>query len=391
MTTTTDSDILIVGAGFVGLILAFVFAEQGRRVMIIETQTREQKQQQHSEDGRALALSIQSRRILKQFNIWPQLKKFTTPIKTVEVSEQGRFGKLRFHAEDEKIPALGFVLPAPQLGAQLLALCTQHPNITWIEGTTVTEVVQTPEKVTVHLQAQEKTLSALLMIAAEGAQSLTRAQLPFNPFNHDYHQFAIVANVTLSKPHLYQAYQRFTSAATLALLPLNQTRSTLVLTVAARDYPHWQAYLDTEFLAKAQQLLGAKLGLLQDLGVRQAYPLRAVFVEQAYHQRLLLMGNAAHTLNPIAAQGLNLTLRDIAQLASLVQNCDLQSHSDLAQCLMAYQTARLPDQKKMLRFTDGLVNVLAMPHLKTLRSLGLLALDTLPFVKRRLFAHLLGA
>jgi 2-octaprenyl-6-methoxyphenol hydroxylase len=389
MNEQSDADIIIVGAGFVGLMLSFALAQQGRRIIVVEAKDLVEKKQQQLQDARALALSIKSQHILATLNIWPHIENNATPISQVEVSEQGSFGKLRLDAKSQHVSALGFVLPAQQLGTQLLHLCQQEKNITWFTKTQIDKCVQDNNGVRVTL-SDDTTLSASLLILAEGSQSKTRESFHFAQSERNYHQFAMVANVSLTHAPVNTAYQRFTRSGTLALLPLSKGRFTLVVTVADNDYPKWQAFNDAEFLQKAQQMLGSKLGTLHELGIRQSYPLQALFVEQAYHNRLLLMGNAAHTLNPIAAQGLNLTLRDIALLVELIAEADLQNHFAVFDLLTQYQAKRLPDQKNMLHFTDNLVDILGVQVLKPLRSLGLVSLDTVPFLKRRLFGHLLG-
>lgn len=366
---TDDYDVIIVGAGFVGLTLAFAYSLQDKRVALVEARALTEKKQ--TPDSRAIALSFKSKQILEQLMIWQHLN--PTPITEVHVSEQGAFGKLYLTAKELGHDALGYVIRAQALGETLLKLCESQKNITWFSPETLEEIKQNNDKITAHLK-HHTAICADLLIIAEGAQSLTRTQHAFSTWTRDYQQTAIVANVSLTHAPAGVAFQRFTPEGTVALLPLGDKRHTLVWTVSeAQGNP----LSDEDFLKKIQTLMGFQLGTLYDLGPRQAYPLKAVFVEKAYEGRLLLMGNAAHTLNPIAAQGFNLTLRDI--------EC-LLTQPSLAQ----YQEQRLADQKNMLRFTDGLVNLSSMKYAKHLRSFGLSALTCVPFVKRRLFEHLLG-
>ncbi|HLF67461.1 MAG TPA: FAD-dependent monooxygenase [Gammaproteobacteria bacterium] len=380
---SADDDIIIVGAGFVGLTLACALARKNKRIRLLEA--RALTDNAYTEDGRALALSSKSCQILTELvgSLPPH-----TPLANVEVSQQGRFGKLHLQAQDVGLASLGSVIPAPVLGAHLFKQAQREKNIAWQMPAKVTQYTQQDNAVTVVLD-DARQLTAKLLILAEGAHSITRTQA-FATFTHDYQQMALTANVSLTSLRPQHAYQRFTDHATLALLPLNPTRATLVLTVKTADHPHWQALSDADFLAQAQTLLGFKLGVLSDLGKRHAYPLQAVFVEKAYDGRVLLMGNAAHTLNPVAAQGLNLSLRDIAVFTELFQDADLADGHTVSERLAQYQSLRLNDQKNMLRLTDGLVKLTSRPSLKWARSLGLLALDVLPGAKRRLYDYLLG-
>lgn len=366
---TDEYDVIIVGAGFVGLTLAYAYASQEKRVALIEAKSFTEKKQ--STDSRALALSFKSKQILEHLNIWPHLT--ATPITQVNVSEQGAFGKLYLTAKELRHDALGYVIRAQLLGETLLNLCEGQKNIHWFIPETLEEITQDNQSITAHLK-NKSAIRADLLIIAEGMQSLTRAQQAFSTWTRDYQQTAIVANISLTQAPTHTAYQRFTPEGTIALLPLGDQRSTIVWTVKEDRY---QALSDEDFVKKIQALIGFQLGKVYDLGPRQTYPLKAVFVEKAFDGRLLLMGNAAHTLNPIAAQGFNLTLRDI--------ECLLREPS-----LAHYQEQRLIDQKNMLRFTDNLVNLSSIKYGKHLRSLGLSALNYLPFVKRRLFEHLLG-
>ncbi|MFA6058578.1 MAG: FAD-dependent oxidoreductase [Taibaiella sp.] len=366
---TDEYDVIIVGAGFVGLTLAYAYASQEKRVALIEAKSLAQKKQ--TTDSRALALSFKSKQILENLNIWSHLN--AAPITQVNVSQQGAFGKLYLTAKELQHDALGYVIRAQQLGEALLNLCEGQKNIHWFMPETLEEITQDSLSITAHLK-NKPAIRADLLIIAEGMESLTRTQQAFSTWTRDYQQTAIVANISLTQAPLNTAYQRFTPEGTIALLPLNDKRFTVVWTVKENQH---QELSDEDFTKKIQTLLGYQLGKAYDLGPRQMYPLKAIFVEKAFDGRLLLMGNAAHTLNPIAAQGFNLTLRDIECLLSV---------SSLAH----YQEQRLADQKNMLRFTDGLVNLSSVKYGKHLRSLGLSTLNYLPFVKRRLFEHLLG-
>ncbi|MGA2655714.1 MAG: FAD-dependent monooxygenase [Gammaproteobacteria bacterium] len=368
---TDEYDVIIVGAGFVGLTLAFAFANTNKRVAVIEAKQKSEKKQQHNLDSRALALSFKSKQILEQLQIWPHLEPQT--IKEVHISEQGGFGKLYLTAKEQQLDALGYVVRAHQLGETLLNLCEAQKNITWFCPQTLEDVQQDAEKISAILN-QQKNITAQLLIIAEGVDSLSRTQQAFDTWTRDYEQIAQIGNISLSHANANTAYQRFTNEGTIALLPLGDKRFTLVWTVK-KDFK--QELSDQDFLKKIQALIGFQLGTAYDLGPRQSYPLKAVFVEKAYDGRLLLMGNAAHTLNPIAAQGFNLTLRDI--------ECLLNESS-----LAKYQAKRLDDQKNMLRFTDSLVDLSSMKYGKHLRSFGLSTLNYLPFAKRRLYEHLLG-
>ncbi len=368
---TDDYDIIIVGAGFVGLTLAFAFSQKHKRVALIEAKEKREKKHQHEIDSRALALSSASKQILERFNIWQHLQ--AVPINEVQVSEQGGFGKLYLTAKEQNLDALGYVMRAHQLGETLLSLCEAQKNITWFCPAILEGISQEQQKIIAKLN-NHTAISAALLVIAEGVDSLTRTQLSFATKSRDYEQIAMVANISLSHAPTGIAYQRFTPQGTIALLPLNDKRFTVVWTVKKDQYHDWA---DNEFLEKIQSFIGFQLGTAYDVGPRQSYPLKAVFVEKAYDNRLLLMGNAAHTLNPIAAQGFNLTLRDI--------ECLLNESS-----LERYQEKRIQDQKNMLRFTDTLVNLSSMKYAKHLRSFGLGSLNCLPFAKRRLFEHLLG-
>jgi 2-polyprenyl-6-methoxyphenol hydroxylase-like FAD-dependent oxidoreductase len=239
--------------------------------------------------------------------------------------------------------------------------------------------------ITVQHAEQIQKITASIVLACDGTQSHWREQFALQTETLAAKQHAIIANVETSKPHLDCAYERFTELGTLALLPLKNKRMTSVLSVDQERYQALQQYSDADYLTLLQQQFGKRLGELCGLGKRFSYPLQSVHCRDMQRDRFLLLGNAVHTINPIAAQGLNLALRDIAVLIDCLQAEGLH-----VQALSTYVEKVLPAHEKMRKFTDNLVRVAKHKYLRHARSIGLLALDVAPMAKYSLANTLAG-
>jgi 2-octaprenyl-6-methoxyphenol hydroxylase len=237
------------------------------------------------------------------------------------------------------------------------------------------------------------TLSARLVVAADGADSLLREQFGIEKLESDYHQTAIITNITPQLPHNQVAYERFTDSGPLALLPMTEHRCAVVWTVATEDAEAVMGLSDSEFLARLQERFGFRLGRLEQVGRRQAWPLRLVRARQSTGPRLALVGNAVHTLHPIAGQGFNLGARDVAVLAEIVVDAVRNGLDPGADAVLeCYARWRSADHRRVTVFTDGLARIftLPLPALGPVRGAGMLALDLLPPAKRLLTRMTMG-
>ncbi len=382
------SDVLIVGGGLVGASLALALGRAGLDVAIVEAHPFRINEQPNY-DERSIALAQGSQRIFSGMGLWDALQDAVCPIHTIHVSDRGHFGFTRLKREQEGVQALGYVASARLLGNALIHALDQT-KVRLLTPAQLQGFQADGEQVRASLSLDGKPLEyhARLLVAADGVQSQVREQLGIETHQWDYGQTAIIANVTPTRPHSNIAYERFTDTGPMALLPLNENHCSLVWTLRTDQVDGVMALDDTAFLSQLQDRFGYRLGRFVKVGTRHAYPLQLLRAKQSTAQRLALIGNAVHTLHPIAGQGFNLGLRDVAALAEVV--IDAQRKGDdigSANVLRQYADWRQTDQRRVVAFTDGMVRLFGqtLPPWVALRDTGMLALDLCPPAK-----HLFG-
>jgi 2-octaprenyl-6-methoxyphenol hydroxylase len=377
-------DIAIVGGGMVGASLAVAMRPLGLRVALIES-VPIQSDAQPSFDDRTTALSNGSRRILGSMGLWPRLEREATVIRRIHVSDQGRFGFARIDAREEGVAALGYVAANRAIGAALWQEM-QSGEIEVLCPARV-ERIETGEahvNLLVRTATGERQLQARLLVAADGANSAVRQHAGIEVTSWDYEQTAIITNVATQRFHDYVAYERFTPTGPLALLPLSDGRCTVVWTLAPELAETTLQLTDAAFLAALQEKFGFRLGRLTRVGRRHSYPLALTKAEERVGERLVIIGNAAQGLHPIAGQGFNLGLRDVAALAEAIAGA--RDDPGSAQMLEGYDEWRRADRRSIIAFTDGLVRLFRSPlgPVKALRDVGLLLFDVMPPAKSAL-------
>lgn len=384
----TDYDLIIVGGGMVGATLAIALKNTDLRIALVEA-FELNNQQQASYDDRGIALAYGSQRIFETMGLWSELQPMCTAISHIHISDRGHFGVTRLHAAKENVPALGQVITAKLLGSVLYKQLEQQNNLDIHCPTRVVSMEQHSDSADITLD-NGKALSAKLIVAADGAKSTIRNLLKLGEHTVDYQQTAITANVSTERTHQSWAYERFTDTGPVALLPLSDNRCSLVWTVKTGDDA---ALLDSDeatFLKQLQDRFGYRLGHFTKVGQRNSYPLHLHQADQPIQHRVVLIGNAAHSLHPIAGQGFNLGLRDVVALADVITN--YQPDCGDARALTDYKEWRLNDQDDVIDATGLLVNLFsnANPVLAHSRGAGLSLMESLPPVKRWLARQSMG-
>jgi len=393
MNAPIDYDMLIIGGGLVGASLACALAEQGLRIGLVEAVPLS-ADTHPGYDDRTLALAHGTHLIFQSLELWEALDPAATSIEKVHISERGGLGVARLDCRDMGVEALGYVIEARALG-QILLQRLQAANIELLcpARLETISVGATAVRATLHTDDAATTVTTRLLVAADGARSQVRHQLGVDAIRWDYGQSAVIANASPTLPHRNIAFERFTDSGPVALLPMSQGRCAVICSVARAAADAIVQLDDTAFIDYLQSRFGDRLGAFQRIGQRQAYPLFMVKSREHTRHRVALIGNAAHTLHPVAGQGFNLGLRDVAVLAEVIADA-CQAGRDIGdhEILERYGTWRRWDQRRAIAFTDGLVRLFEnpLPPLRLARNLGLLAFDLLPAAKRLLARQSMG-
>ena len=387
-------DVIIVGGGLVGASMACALSGHGLSIAVIEAAPLRQSDQP-SYDDRALALSLASSRIFEAIGLWPGVRDGVTPILQINISQRGHFGNATITAAELGAPALGYVAEGRLIGQAVSARLPLCADLDWRCPAQVTAIDFSADAVQVSVESGQGTasLQGRLLIGADGANSMVRKSLGLSATEHDYHQTAVIANVTPEKAHQNQAFERFTPTGPLAVLPHVGNRCGVVWTVASDTAKTLMAMDDETFLAGLQRHFGYRLGALNQLGKRTAYPLKLIYASEQYVHRGVVIGNAAHAIHPISAQGFNLGLRDVAVLAELVVAASREGDDIGAlELLTRYQDWRRPDHERIIQYTDSLLRIFAQPWLpvRLFRGLGLFAFDLARPLKRALGRRTMG-
>lgn len=400
-------DIVIVGGGMVGASLAASlscrFRENPLSILIIErfplNTGAAAANYQPSFDARATALSFGSRQVYAGMGVWQAIAEHVTPIRNIHVSDRGRFGSVWMDSASEDLPSLGYVADNQWLGSVLQRAISADNAITFACPATVVDVSVAAQGALVSFAEKDATTEVVaeLLVIADGAQSAMRDKLGIAAQQTDYRHAAIVCNVQTQKPHRYVAYERFTDHGPLAFLPLGESAdsclSSLVWTRSPEDANQLVAASHDEFNTALQQQFGYRLGRIERSGERFSYPLRLVQAQEQVRPHIIVIGNAAHSLHPVAGQGFNLALRAVQNLvehlyAATAAGCSIGA----IDMLHRYLRTQRGDQRNTVTFSHLAATAFVNDGfaIGVGRDLGLLGLDLLPPLKSRLVHQAAG-
>jgi 2-octaprenyl-6-methoxyphenol hydroxylase len=390
---STRYDIAIAGGGMVGLSLAAALAELPLDVVVIEPVAPDAGDQP-SFDARTTALSAGSRRVLEGVGVWQAVAAEATPIRRIHVSERGVFGFARLSAEEQGVTALGYTIENRLLGRALRERCAGIGRLTMCRA--AVGALEPGEDSLRIVTDRGQQFSARLVVAADGAQSPVRSAIGIDATVSEYGQHAVIAHVDTEHFHDHTAYERFTPTGPIAVLPITEGRSAVVWTLAPGAAARALALPDAEFIAELQLAFGLRLGRFRRVGRRQSYPLALTRSGRQSGSRAVVIGNAAQGLHPVAGQGFNLGLRDVATLAEVLADAIAERGTAIdpgaQQLLDRYTNWRQPDRQAVIRFTDSLVRGFGQPFapLRAARATGLLLFDLMGPVKREFARRTMG-
>lgn len=395
--TETQTDVIIAGGGLAGATLALALARlvPELRVTVVESYPlapdAAPADYQPSYDARATALAWGSRLIFEELGLWPVLAQHATPIRHIHVSDRGRFGATRLHADDHRQDALGYVADNRWMGLSLMRALVETP-VQWRAPAEVLGMTPSERGVTVQIRAQgaETTLTGRCLVVADGGRSGLRETLGFVARTEHYGQHALIANVSTSECHRFTAFERFTESGPMALLPQGSPtraghQSALVWTLADAALEEVLALSDEDKCRRLQARFGWRLGRFTRIGQCHHYPLTLTTVDAPVRPGVALVGNAAHALHPVAGQGFNLALRGLMTLVEQFRRAvDRDQPIGSLAVLGEYQRRHRRDWQQTVQFSDSLIRVFgaAPAPLAVARDAGLVGLDLVPAAKR---------
>ncbi len=363
-------DIIIAGGGMAGVTAAMCLSELGFSIALIEA-IEPELPDSTSFDQRAVALSASSVEIYKSLGVWSKLLPISCAIKQIQVSDQGQFGSTRLNAKDYYVESLGEVVPLDQAGPLLWNELVGNNNVDIFCPAVVKSVFSQDDACKVKIEIKQsddlsnnkskvltQEIKGQLLIAADGTFSQIAQQLNFKVSRQPYSQHAVIANVTTEMANNNTAYERFTPSGPLALLPLSKHQMSLVWCQKPSQIESVMEWSEEVFVQNLQEAFGLRLGRITKVSQRYEYPLSLHIAEQTHAQRVLLLGNSAHTLHPIAGQGFNLGLRDIAALGEFLEySVSLGKDIGSVEVLSKFISSRKSDWQQTVLATDSLARL----------------------------------
>jgi 2-octaprenyl-6-methoxyphenol hydroxylase len=397
-------DLVVVGGGMVGAsfccALEQALGETPLSILVIEAiSPNANSAKQSSFDARSTALSFGSRKFLEGIGLWQALDDAVSAIHEIQVSDRGRLGCVEINRDEQGVEALGYVVENKRLGQVLDARLNESGKINLLCPALVSSVKATEKGMLLGLNHgdTETSVDASLVVLADGGKSPVCEQLGIEQSIERYDQHALIANIVLEKPHQHVAFERFTDTGPLAVLPLQlidgKNRGSLVWTLSVEQAAQYREMNEEQLLPLLQERFGYKLGKILEIGETFVYPLSLSIAKEQVRPGLALLGNVAHSLHPVAGQGLNLALRDTRALVDVLINAK-QRGLGLGEMnvLLEYVARQQADQATTTQFTHNITKLFSSNNEAKvwLRKFGLVALELLPTLRRSLAERAMG-
>ena len=389
---THRQDVAIIGGGLIGVTLAIGLARLGLRVALID-RDEPQALSDAGFDGRASAIALGSQELFDRLGLWAELEPEAGPILDIRVSDGP--SRLFLHYDHRAVgdKPFGWIVENHRLRGRIWSAALAEAGVTALTGRTVAAIASTPTQTTVSL-TDGTILAAHLVLGCDGRASVARKAAGISSLSDSYEQTALVFAVRHDEPHRGVAHERFLPGGPFAVLPLaDQNRSSIVWTEKHDLADRLMGLSDASLAAEMLARFGDCLGRIIPEGKRWRWPLAVHVAERFTGQRLALVGDAAHGIHPIAGQGLNLGLRDVAALIDLMADA-VRIGRDIGDpgILAAYESARRADVTAMVAATDGLNRLFSngSPVLRGVRSLGLAAVERMPGLKGLFMRQAMG-
>lgn len=398
-------DLVIVGAGMVGASLACILEQadlpDSLRILLVEASPIDLKKPpaQPSFDARSTVLSHGTVQYLKDLGLWTALEQQAEPICHIHVSDQGKYGTVNMQSADMVVDGLGWVVENRLLGGLFNPRLAAAQKIELCSSVKVASVTPRRDGMVVEITHEQDSaiITTPLVVLAEGGRSGLCEKMGIHRAHEDYNQAAIIANVAFSKPHENVAFERFTRKGPLALLPLptleGEHRAALVWTQDSEHVDDLLSLPNTDFLGRLQKEFGSRLGSFTRVGKRHAYPLSLDHAEEQVRPGLVLLGNVAHSLHPVAGQGFNLAFRDTMKLAQILVRTFQQGSSPGAVAVLhEYQQAVSKDQDRTVAFSHYMTRLFSTENSAAVwvRKFGLFSIDLLMPLKKAFARRAMG-
>lgn len=392
----SEYDIAVIGGGLVGASLACALSPLGLKVALIEA-VAIKAASQPSYDDRTLALSASTCKILEGLGLWSKISHNATSIREIQVRELNRPGKVVMDPTEVGMDRFGHVLEARVFGQAMLDTLPLLENVDFLCPASVTSLEFGEDRAIIGIESEQGAhhLSARLLVGADGAQSFVREHLGIETERYDYGQSAVICNVTPEQDHAGRAFELFTPSGPFAVMPHVKGRCGLIWCVPTAQVEEVMGLDKPVFLECADRRFGGHLGRFLKMGQRSSYPLRLVRAREDIRPRCVILGNAAHAIHPVGAQGFNLGLRDVAVLAEVLADAlrlDPATDPGSNELLQRYSRWRKPDHDGTIAYSDGLARIYSNPTglAAAGRAAALLAHAFVPTLRRRMAVKAMG-